>query len=733
MTMNLEALSVQAGDVPPNEAAPVDELTLLMSRLAAVLGHAVAAHRFMPEATSVGGQTALSPAQRVQELWLTRFPQGEARICRDEPGPQDYPALWLPADGGRRLLLRGRLATGMVVAEDLEGAVREVARAQLGHGEWLVLKPATATTPTGGEQASGLRTAGDWFRHALWRRKRIFIEGMVATVSASVFGLLTSLYTMQVYDRVVPTRGYATLWVLTVGVLLAIALELLMRQVRARHVERACKAIDEELSSVFFGQALGIRMEHRPRSIGTFAAQIRQFESVRTFLSSATLFVLADLPFALFFVAVIAMIAGPVAIVPLLFIPLSLLSGLAFKRSMRAQMEARMAESNIKNGLLVEAIDGIESVKAAGGEWKMLHRWRELTRLGAERDLVLRDLSALSGSMTQTLQQISYVALIAAGAYAIGTGELTVGGLIACSIISGRALAPIAQISSFMLQWQQAQIALKALDGIMALPRDEEPAQRYLVPEACEGRLRLEDVQFHHQEKLALSVSRLQIEPGERVVVLGAVGSGKSTLLKLLSGLYRPGQGRVLLDGVDMVHLAHDYVRQHIGYLPQDVRLFHGTLRDNLTLGLPAPSDAQILACARVTGLDRVIQAHPRGLGLEITEGGRGLSGGQRQLVGITRLLLARPRVLLLDEPSASMDTQLEQRFGQLVLDQAAAGMTLVVASHKPAVLAICTRVLVVDRGRIVADGPRDEILARMRAAGRTHKDTIAASPAVTP
>ena len=688
----------------------------LMSRLAALLGHAVPPHRFLPDAADAAHLAAASSVERVTSLWLTRFAQGEVRACDDEAGADDYPALWVPKDDQPCLLLRGHLASGRSLAEEAGGQTREVRRTELGDGVWLVLKTA---------QTSGVGHAGDdlphsatgWFRHAMWKRKRVFVEGMVATLSASIFGLLTSFYSMQVYDRVVPTRGYATLWVLTVGVLLAIGLELLMRQVRTRLVERACKAIDEELSSVFFGQALAIRMEKRPQSVGTFAAQIRQFESVRAFLSSATLFVIADLPFALFFVAVMALIAGPVAIVPLVFIPLSLLTGMAFKHRLKDQMAASVAEANMKNGLLVESIDGIESIKAAGGEWKMLHRWRELTRVSAEREIVIRDLSALSASMTMTLQQVSYVALMAAGAYAIGTGDLTVGALIACSIISGRALSPIAQISGFLLQWQHAQVALQALDAMMALPRDDEPNQRYLVPENCHGHLQLEEAQFTYRDKPILSVPALNIAAGERVALIGSVGSGKSTLIKLLSGLYSPGKGRVLLDGMDMTLLAHEFVRQHVGYLPQDVRLFHGTLRDNLVLGLPALSDDEILACARLTGLDRVIQAHPRGLGLEISEGGRGLSGGQRQLVGITRLLLGRPRVLLLDEPSASMDAQLEQQFVHNVLSQATHGMTVVLATHKPALLAACTRMLVVERGQIIADGSRDEVLAKLRAA----------------
>jgi len=490
------------------------------------------------------------------------------------------------------------------------------------------------------------RSANAWFRHALFKRRALFIDGAVAALTINCIALATSFYSMQVYDRVLPSMGYATLWVMTVGVLLAIALELGMRHLRARLVERACKAMDEELSSVFFGHALAIRMDCRPHTVGTFAAQIRQFEMVRNFLTSTTMFVLADAPFALLFVGVMALIAGPLALVPLVLLVLAVLTGLMFRTPLARRAEAQIAESNQKNGLLIEAIDGIESVKAAGAEWKLLDRWRRLTRRLADNEVAIRDLSNLSTQLAQTLQQLAYVGLVAVGAHAIGAGNLTIGGLIACTIISGRALGPIAQLPGLIVQWQHARFALRGLDQIMALPTDSPPRESRMVPGSCQGRLRLDGLRFAWgPDAPALAIDRLVVQPGERVAVLGAVGSGKSTFMKLLSGLYRPAGGRVFLDDVDMAQLAPEFLREHIGYLPQDVRLFQGSLRDNLTLGLAALSDDQILAAARLTGLDRVIAAHPRGLGLEISEGGRGLSGGQRQLAGLTRLLLARPRL----------------------------------------------------------------------------------------
>lgn len=552
---------------------------------------------------------------------------------------------------------------------------------------------------------------------AVYRHRRVFVEAMTGTFVLNTIGLATSIYTMQVYDRVIPNNGLATLWVLTIGVLIAVVLELLLKHTRAVMVDKASKAIDIELSDAFFQRALRIRMDRRPRTIGTFAAQIRMFESVRAFLTSTTVFVLADIPFALLFIGVIAWIAGPVALVPLALLPVSLLTGLAFVKPTERLTDAHVHESNLKNGLLIESIDGVETLKALTAERAFAERWNALTLRISESELQLKSLSGLSSCLVQLTQQLAYVGMIAAGVYAINAGTLTMGGLIACSIISGRALMPIAQVSGLLVQWQHAKAALKGLEAIMQSPADGEGLDVPLVrPETCRGHLRLEDVQFSYDfQSEALNVPRLEIVAGERVGVIGPVGSGKSTLLKLLSGMYQPRHGRVFLDNVDMAHLDPAFLRGHIHYLPQDARLFNGTLRENLVLGLAQdPGDEAILAAARATALDRVIAQHPRGLGLMIAEGGLGLSGGQRQLVTITRLLLAQRGILLLDEPTASIDGPLEEQVGQALLGSLAPHQIAVMVTHKTALLRYATRIVAVERGRIVMDGPRDAVLARL-------------------
>lgn len=554
-----------------------------------------------------------------------------------------------------------------------------------------------------------------YFVDALLARRRVFLEAILATVIISLIALAASLYSMQVYDRVIPSHGVDTLWVLTIGVLLAIGFELLMKHVRALMVDRACKAIDEELSDLFFTRALGIRMDQRPRTIGTFAAQVRMFESVRSFLTSTTLFVFAELPFALFFVAVIGWIAGPLAFIPLALLPLSLIVGLMFTQPVARLSVENARESTLKNGLLIESIDGAETLKSLAAEPVFSKRWNDLTRQMSASELAMKSLTGLSSHLSQTIQQLAYVGLVFAGVYAINAGELTMGGLIACSIISGRALTPFAQVAGVLVQWQHARAALLGLEPIVRLPADDEVASgQALRPQACRGELRLENVHYAYEEALeVLDIEALRFQPGERVAVIGQIGSGKSTLLKLLSGLHRPNAGRVFLDDVDMAHLDKTYLRRHIHYLPQHARLFNGTLRDNLLLGTNDPGDDAILQAARATGLDQLIAQHPRGLGLAISEGGQGLSGGQRQLVTLTRLLLRPARVLLLDEPTAAIDGPVEERVIQAIVARDPQA-TLVMVTHKASLLKFATRIIVMERGKLFMDGPREAVLQKL-------------------
>jgi len=695
---------------PYQEEAVREDLAALLSRLASLQGTAVPAHRFVYQQKAESG-VALEDMAVIDQtiaIWGERFPDGPtAKIDLAKVVKNDFPLIWVSDDGSELKLLRGK-QNAEYIAESSDWSVDTLSEEQVAEGQ-IVQLLVHQDQSVQAELASF--SAKDWFIYAARKRRGVFFEAIFATFVLSIFGLMSALYTMQVYDRVVPTEGFSTLWVLTIGVLMAIFFELVMKLVRSHLVDKASKAIDLELSGVFFSKALAIRSDCRPKTVGTFASQIRHFESVRNFMTSSTIFVLADAPFALLFILVIYFIAGPVAFVPLMMIPVGLIIGLAMKGPIERYTAESMEESNKKNGLLIEAIDGVESVKAASAEWKLQDRWRELTETITATDLKSKLLTTFSTSSTQSIQQLSYVGIIATGAYSIVNGDLTMGGLIACSIISGRALTPLAQMPNMIAQWKHSQIALDVLDGIMAMPSEREN-QRLVVPDSCRGELKLNQVGFAYEENAPqVTIDKLSFKPGDRVAILGSVGSGKSTLIKILSGLYQPQQGGVFLDDMDMSLVASEFVREQIGYLPQEVRLFNGTLRDNLVLGLPTLSDSQILKAAALTGLDQAIQNHPSGLEINISEGGKGLSGGQRQLVGLTRLLLARPKILLLDEPTASMDTRLEEFVMQHLFEQLPDDSVIVLATHKAGVLKHANRIVVMDSGKVSLDGPKQEVL----------------------
>jgi ATP-binding cassette subfamily C protein LapB len=690
-----------------------EHLAIILSRLAAIQGEAIAKHRFIMSSVNLHGANIedFNPSIKAKELWLTAFPNGEVYQIDRELNRQDLPGIWISQDRKKVLLLKGMLIDGSISAEDPEGHDVKLKIIHFLSGDFLALRTHIQST----HLDKAPRSARDWFFYAIKKRKSFFIEGVVASLVISVLALVISFYTMQVYDRVVPTHSTSTLTVLTVGAFIGIVMELLTKSVRSRIMDQACKAIDIELSSVFFGHMLSIRMDARPNSVGTFASQIKQFEMVRNFMTSSTLFILADMPFVIFFIVIIWSIGGVIALVPISLLPISIFSGFYAKWKMSKLAEDQLTESNQKNGLLVEAIDGIEAIKAVGGEWKMLEYWKRLTQKSADKELKIREASTMASSVTQSVQQISYILLIAAGVFEITAGHITMGALMACSIISNRALSPISQISGFIVQWQHAKAALSGLDEMMKLPLDKVKDEQLVIPESCRGNLRLEQVAFSYlKDQPVLEKTNLLINPGDHVAIIGPVGSGKSTLIKMISGLYKPSEGQVFLDEVDMAHIAPEFLRESIGYLTQDIRLFSGTLRYNLTLGLASPSDSQILDACSKTGLDKVIKNHPKGLELPIYEGGRGLSGGQRQLVGLTRMLIAKPKILLLDEPTASMDGDLELRVIRSLFAASSPQTLIILSTHKLALLGFVNRVIVLDRGKIVLSGPRDEVLAKL-------------------
>jgi ATP-binding cassette subfamily C protein LapB len=561
-------------------------------------------------------------------------------------------------------------------------------------------------------------TAYALFRNALVARKDIFVQAAAASLLANLLALAAALYSMQVYDRVIPTQGISTLLVLTVGVLIAIVLELIVKFARAHVLESGVKGMDLELSDAIFARLLGIRMDQFPASVGTLSAQLRSYEMIRRFASSATLYLVVDTPFALIFLAVIALLAGAkMAAIPVVFFALALAIGLLYRQRIARHAESGNAAANHKLGLLVETVESAESIKAAGAGTRQLERWNTLSRQAVDDDVQIQRYSEQATYLAAFMQQASYILLVAIGAWIASTSsDLTMGGLIACAILSGRVLGPIAALPGLIVQWAHARSALDSLEKVFALQGDNHAVARPLSPELIHGEWRIENLKFAYPGRpRPLSLPLTLIRPGEKVAIIGPIGAGKSTLLKLMAGLFAPGEGQVLLDGLDIQQIDRAHLSARLGYLPQDVKLLAGSLRDNLMVGLGDVNETALLDASRGIGLDQLIASHPQGLDMPIFEGGKGVSGGQKQLIALTRLLLSRPAAWLLDEPTAAMDEATEQKSLAALRQAIAPEHTLILVTHKPVLLGLVDRFIVLLPGGGVIDGPKAAVLDRLR------------------
>lgn len=564
------------------------------------------------------------------------------------------------------------------------------------------------------------------FIASLSKRKGVFVSAIIATIFANVLALITSLYSMQIYDRVIPRTGYSTLIALTAGALIGLAFDFMLRSTRSLMMEREAARVDEEVSDYFFARTQAIRLDARPKSVGTMASQLRGIEQIRALMSSSFLFLVADLPFALFFIFIIYLLGGIIFVVPLIGFPVSILLALLFARMIRSATDRAQVTGNRKNGMLVESLDAAESIKASAGDWFMQSRWNQLVGEVHDYEDPVKRTSAVASSIFAAIQQTTYISLIAFGAIQVTLGEMTIGALIACGIIAGRVNGPlIAMLPQFIVQSGYARSSLKALDAILSLPTEELNASDQLRPARLSHPMVMKDVQFSYgEDRPVLATPNFKLDAGERVVVIGGVGSGKTTFLKTLAGLYAPSQGRVTIGGLEISQIAPDILRSHIGYIPQDARLINATLRENITLGLPDPGDTAIMEAAEQTGLDNLIASNPKGLALEISEGGRGLSGGQRMLTLLTRLLLLKPNVFLLDEPTSNLDQSSEARVLQKVVDMLGPDKSLVMITHKLPLIRLGTRAIIMNSGQIVHDDTPENTLSKLQRGAPQAKNT---------
>ncbi|MGX3067367.1 type I secretion system permease/ATPase [Ursidibacter arcticus] len=581
-----------------------------------------------------------------------------------------------------------------------------------------------------------------WFWKVIWRFKPYYFQVILATFLINFLALVSSLYVMNVYDRVIPNKTYETLWVLSIGVILAITFEFIAKLIRGHLTDIAGKKADLIISSALFRRVMSIRLADKPASSGSYANNLRDFESVREFMTSASLLVLVDLPFLLLFVFVIWLIGGKLAIVPMILIPLVIIVGLLVQPKIAYYMTASMKESSQRQGLVVEAIEGIETLKVNNATSWAQQRWDQYTAKTASIQTKMKDLNNFVINFAVGMQQLNTVFLVLFGTYLIHStveGErITMGALIASVILSGRALAPLSQIAGLATRFQQAKVALSGVNNIVDRPTERRPDHQYIRLDRVEGKVNFNNVSFKYGKEghLALEGVNIEIQPGERVGILGRVGSGKTTLLNLTSGLYEPVEGSVTLDNVDIRQLDPNFLRSQIAQLPQSPRLFLGTLRENLNLARQDnfSTDQELLMALRRFGLDHIIKDHPRGLDMPLGENGMGLSGGQKQLVALARMTLRDPRVVLLDEPTHSLDQNSEN----LVLNSLArwsVDRTFIVVTHRPQVLQIVDRIIVIDKGKVVIDGPRDAVLRHLQEQDNVsntkkveHKSTEASS-----
>ena len=556
-----------------------------------------------------------------------------------------------------------------------------------------------------------------WFWGTLAENKRIYRDVMVAAFLVNIFALAMPMFTMNIYDRVVPNRAIETLWVMAIGVSIIVIGDLILRTMRGYFLDWASARIDVKLSARIMEQVLGTRLELRSNSVGSLASNLRSFESVRDFITSATVTTLIDVPFGLIFIVVIAWISWPMVIPVIIGGIIMLMYAFSVQTKMHELSETMYRASAQRNATLIESLVGLETVKALGVEGAMQRKWEHtasfLTVVGSK----LRLLSQSINNGSNAIQQITTVVLVLLGVYLVTNGDLTMGGLIASTMLASRALAPISQTAGLLTQYHTASTSLQSLDEIMHKPVERPLNSSFLSRPTFKGDIEFREVSFNYPgaEESALTKVSFKIKAGEHVALLGRMGSGKTTIHKLILGLYQPTEGAILIDGIDARQIDPAELRRCVGYVQQDTHLFYGTMRENLTIASPHVDDAAVLAAAHAGGIDDYINSHPKGFDLLVGERGETLSGGQKQGVGIARALIGKPSIILLDEPTSAMDHSGEDAVKSR-LKEASDGKTVVLISHRSGLFDLVNRIIVVDSGRVVADGAKDQVIEALRS-----------------
>lgn len=635
---------------------------------------------------------------------------------------QQIPTLAMPAllllKEGRCALLLGWDEQGqaLIMPSESEGGEVRVSAEMLAEeytGQVFFAQPQHKFDVARGELIPRTRS---WFRDTIKRSRWLYIDAIAASVLINLIGLATPLFVMNVYDRVVPNQAEATLWVLAVGIGGVFFFDLLLKTLRGLCLDLAGKKTDLIISATLFERIAGMAMKFRPARVGSFAQNIHEFQTLRDFLASLTLASVIDLPFTLLILAVVALIGGHLVWIPLLAFPIAALISWALQKPLAETMERSMALAAERQSSLIETLAGLDAVKVNNAESERQYLWEQTIGTLSRLELRARMLSSLALNSTLLLQQLAGVVVIVFGVYQIIDGNLSMGGLIACYMLSGRALGPLTQISGLLTRYQQARVTMQSVNQMMELPQERQEEERPLKRQTLQGAIEFRQVEFHYpdQQQAALENINLLVRPGEKIGIIGRSGSGKSSLAKLVVGLYQPDAGSLLVDGIDVRQLDVSDLRHNIGYVPQDIQLFSGTLRDNLVAGARYVEDELVLQAAELAGVHEFVRLHPKGYELQVGERGQNLSGGQRQNIALARALLLNPQILLLDEPTSAMDNTGEERLKQR-LAAVIGTKTLLLVTHRASMLSLVDRLVIVDRGQIIADGPKGSVMEALK------------------
>jgi ATP-binding cassette subfamily C protein LapB len=545
---------------------------------------------------------------------------------------------------------------------------------------------------------------------------RIYIEVVLAALLVNSFAIAGPLFVMNVYDRVVPNFAEETLWVLAIGVVIVYAFDFVLKMLRSYFVDAAGKAADTKIAGRLFQQVLGMKMAHRPGSAGALASSLREFESLREFFTSSSLVAIVDLPFIFLFIFIIYIVGGSIAIVPLAAVPVVMIVGALMQIPLRLVVQRSYREAQQRHALLIEAISGIETVKSTASEGRMQRNWENFVEMTARSSVKAHTLSALALNFSSTAANLVTVGVIVYGVYRIDAGLLSVGGLVASTILAGRAMAPLGQIAGILTRYHQARVSLNALDQLMHTPVERPHGRNFVRRESIHGQIEFRNVTFRYpdQEAPALDNVSFRIDAGEKVGLIGRIGSGKSSIQRLVIGLYEPDEGAVLVDGTDVRQIDPADLRRNIGSVPQDVYLFFGSVKDNIAIGAPFIDDETVRRAARITGVEEFVNRHPMGYDMPVGERGQLVSGGQRQSIAIARALLREPPILLFDEPTSAMDNTSEGRF-KARLANIIEDKTVLLVTHRGSMLSLVERLIVIDGGKIVADGPKQDVLDALK------------------